>query len=151
MNRTSVALGGRSMSHLGRAGIVMVTALVSSLLLTSCTDPKAADLCTRYKQVSSRADEIRNLKPSTETVNELRGKLTNFEASLDQLQAVSDGRLDTAITNLRTAVQDFVEAAVDNGQKARETAEPLLGDSRGEVAKQWGVLKERADAECGVS
>jgi hypothetical protein len=138
------------MRSLGRTAAPVVLAVLSSLV-TGCSDVQATDLCTKYKQVSSRAQEIKGLKPSAQSINELRGKLTNFEASLDQLQAVSDGPLDQAITDLRTAVQDFVEAAVANGRKAKETAEPLLVDSRDEVAKQWGLLKQRADAECGTT
>src|SRR3954454_6658936 len=126
------------MRSLGRTAAPVVLAVLSSLVVTGCSDVQATDLCTKYKQVSSRAQEIKGLKPSAQSINELRGKLTNFEASLDQLQAVSDGPLDQAITDLRTAVQDFVEAAVANGRKAKETAEPLLVDSRDEGGKEWG-------------
>jgi hypothetical protein len=131
--------------------VALVCALMGSLVIAGCGDTKAADLCTQYKQVSTRADEIENLKPSTETVDELRHNLTNFQASLDQLQAAADGRLDQVISDLRAAVRDFVQAAVDNGKKAAETAQPLLDDSLSEVAKLWGLVQEQADAECGTS
>jgi hypothetical protein len=124
---------------------------VSTQFVAGCSDPQAADLCTRYEQVTTRADEIKNLHPSTESVNDLRRMLTDFKASLYQLQAASDGRLDTAISNLRAAVQDFIQAAVDNGKKALETSQPLLDDSLDEVAKQWGLLQQKADDECNLS
>jgi hypothetical protein len=138
------------MRPLGRAVLVSTT-LASALVVTGCSDPKAADLCTQYKQVSARADEIKSLKPSSQTVNDLRHDLATFQASLYQLQAAGDGRLDKVISDLRAAVQDFVQAAVDNGKAASQTAQPLLEDSLSEVGKQWGLLQEQADAECGVS
>jgi len=74
------------------------------------------------------ADEVNNLKTSTATVNDLRHPMTSFAAMLDQLQAAA-ARLDTVISNLRAAVQDFVEGAVDNSKRALETVRPLLSDS----------------------
>ena len=129
---------------------VPLAVLVSTLGVSGCSDIRTSDLCRQYSQASKRANEVKDLKPSTATVNDLRHAVTVFEASLDQLQAVSDGRLDTLITNLRAAVQDFAEAAVSNGRAALQKAQPLLDDSLNGVDEQWALLKQQADAECGA-
>ena len=128
----------------------LVVALVSTLALTGCGEASTADLCTQYDQVVKKADEIKNLDVSSESVDDLRTQLKDFQASLDQLQAVADGRLDTAISDLRRAVREFVQAAVDAGEEALKTAQPLLEDSLTTVKELWAVVQKRADAECNV-
>jgi len=127
-----------------------VVALVSTLSVTGCSDMQASDMCTTYKQVSQRADEIRSLEPKTTDVDKLRSDLEEFQTSLDQLQAAADGRLDTVISDLRTAVNDYVEAAVDAGRKALDSAQPLLTDASSDVDQRWAMVKQRADDECAV-
>jgi chromosome segregation ATPase len=131
--------------------VLLVSALVSLLLLTGCDDPAANDMCTQYEQVATRADEIKDIEPTSMSVEDLRKELKSFQVSLDQLQAAADGRLDAAISDVRTAVRELVQAAVDAGKEAVETAQPLLDESLGEVDKRWAALREKADAECDVS
>ena len=124
--------------------------LVSALCVTGCSDLRAADLCTTYAQVSQRAEDIRSLDPKTTNVDELRSDLDEFQTSLDQLQAAADGRLDTVNSDLRSAVNDTVESAVDAGKKALDSAEPLVADSLSDVDQRWAMVKQRADDECDV-
>ena len=62
-----------------------------------------------------------------------------FEAELDQFQAVSEGRLDTAISTLRANVDAVRQAAVDAGSEAVETARPQLEDAMEDVDQAWAV------------
>lgn len=134
-----------------RPQVLIATALVSSVLVAGCSDPRANDLCTQYEQVTSRAAEIRDLDPAAVSVEDLRSQLASFQASLDQLQAVAEGRLDTAISELRSAVRDSVQAAVDAGKEAVETARPLLDESLGDVDERWAALQQKVDVECDVA
>jgi hypothetical protein len=131
----------------------LALALVSTVLLAGCSQSgfTSADLCTQYAQASKQAQEIKNLDPAKTNVAELRKDLDEFQASLGQLLAASDGRLDQAITDVRSAVNDYVEAAVDAGKKAAQSAEPLLSDSLSNVDDRWAILKQRADDECNVT
>ena len=133
-----------------RLVVVLVSALALTGTLTGCGGASTADLCTQYDQVVKKADEIKNLDVSSESVDDLRAKLKDFQASLDQVQAVAEGRLDTAISDLRTAIREFVQAAVDAGRDALETAQPLLEDSLDRVKELWAVVQKRADAECNA-
>jgi major membrane immunogen (membrane-anchored lipoprotein) len=139
-------------SH-GRVVRGAVVALVATSSLSACSqsDFTATDLCAQYAQASKQAQEVKALDPARTDVDQLRSDLDAFQASLDQLQAASDGRLDQVITDLRDAVNDFVEAAVDNGKKAVDAAEPLLTDSLNDVDDRWAALKQRADDECNAS
>ena len=79
---------------------------------------------------------------SSEGVADLRTTLKDFQASLDDLQAVAEGRLDTAITDLRTAVREFVQAAVAAGREALESAKPVLGRLAGPRDRAVGRGRE---------
>lgn len=135
---------------LRRLVVVLVSTLALTGALTGCGDKSTEDLCNQYDKVVAKADEIKNLDLSSEGVADLRTTLKDFQASLDDLQAVAEGRLDTAITDLRTAVREFVQAAVAAGREALESAKPVLEDSLDRVTELWAVVEKRADNECNA-
>ena len=135
---------------LRRLVVVLLSTLALTGALTGCGDASTADLCTQYGKVVSKAEEIKNLDVSSQGVDDIRRTLKDFQASLNELQAGAEGRLDTAITDLRTAVREFVQAAVDAGREALESAQPLLEDSLDRVRELWAVVEQRADAECNA-
>ncbi len=117
-------------------------------LLAGCGNTADQDLCGNYADLATAVDGVRAIQPRSATVDDLRAKLDTVQAELDQLQAVSEGRLDTAISNLRAAIDGFKQAAVNAGDKARATAVPLLEESLGDVAEAYGALKMSLDTQC---
>jgi hypothetical protein len=94
-------------------------------------------------------EQIQAVDPNTATVDELRTAAEGVQDELDQVQAVAEGRLDTAISAVRTAVHDFVVAATDAGQEALDAARPQLEDDLEQVAESWARLQELGDVRCG--
>lgn len=123
--------------------------VVTSGLLAGCGEVETRDFCTQYDDVVERADELRELDPQSDGVEEMRAQADELRAELDQLQAVSEGRLDSVISSLRTAVNDFKSTAVDQGQEALDAARPALEDARDEVEEAWSVVELMAQNQCG--
>jgi ABC-type transporter Mla subunit MlaD len=124
---------------------------VSTVLLVGCGEAQVRaehDLCAQYDQLVDRVDSLQTLDPVTVTVDELRVQVDDVQDQLDALQAVSEGRLDTLISTLRTAVHDFVVAAADAGEEALDTARPLLEDTLEDVGEAWATLQQVADVRC---
>ena len=129
------------------AGVV----IVAIQGLAACGDTAEQDLCAQYADLVSAADELRQLDPLTAKVEELRAASEEFQAELDQLQAVSEGRFDTAISTLRAEIDAVRQAAVDAGTDALETARPLLEESMADVDQAWATLQDLVDTQCDVA
>jgi len=119
--------------------------------LTACGDNADRDLCTQYDQLVSAANEIEQQDPLTTKAADLRAASESFQDELDQFQAVSEGRLDTAISTLRADLDAYRQAAVEAGQQALETAQPLFEDIQDDIAEAWGHLQQLAEQECPQS
>jgi hypothetical protein len=136
-----------------RARIPRVALVVASaLVLTGCSYARvdtADDLCVQYDELVEKVEQIQAVDPNTATVDELRTAAEGVQDELDQVQAVAEGRLDTAISAVRTAVHDFVVAATDAGQEALDAARPQLEDDLEQVAESWARLQELGDVRCG--
>src|SRR5690349_2027127 len=128
-----------------------VLALTLGLLAGCGTDTAEADLCTQYDDVVAQAENLRSWEPATDDVDELRDRAETFGAELDQLQAVSEGRLDSVISTLRTTINGFLASAVDQGQDALEAARPALEDAADEISDAWSVVELMAENECGAA
>ncbi len=129
--------------------VIGAVIIAISGLLVGCGEQETRDFCTQYADVVAKADELESLDPETATVDEIRDQAEDFQAELDQLQAVSEGSLDSVISSLRTAVNDFISTAVDSGQEALEAARPGLEDAQEEVQEAWSVVELMAENECG--
>ncbi|HEX6249378.1 MAG TPA: hypothetical protein VFZ64_16030 [Nocardioidaceae bacterium] len=121
---------------------------MSSQLLVGCGETGAQDLCTQYEELVVAADELRAKDPASTEVEELRAAADDVRAELDQFQAVSEGRLDDAISRLRANVDAARQAAVDAGDEARETVQPLIQDALERVEESWLILQGIAETQC---
>jgi PBP1b-binding outer membrane lipoprotein LpoB len=136
-----------------RARIPRVALVVASaVVLTGCSYARvdtADDLCVQYDELVEKVEQIQAVDPNTATVDELRTAAEGVQDELDQVQAVAEGRLDTAISAVRTAVHDFVVAAADAGREALDAARPALEEDLEQVAESWARLQELGDVQCG--
>ena len=107
-----------------------------------------ADLCKRYDEAVATADEFRDLDLAEGKADELRIRADEFDHRLAQLEAVSGGQLNRAVSDLQDKLIDFREAAVDAGPEAREAAQEKLEESFDEVDESWAVLRETFETEC---
>ena len=88
--------------------------------------------------------------PLTAKAEELRAASEEFEAELDQLQAVSEGRLDTAISTLRAPAStpsDRQRSTTRRPTPSRRLARSWR-TSMEDLAEAWAVLDQRVDVQC---
>jgi hypothetical protein len=105
----------------------------------------AMNLCLRYQQLVASVDEVRATSTSTPTADAVRRRAEVALTRLDELQAVSEGRYDTLISTLRTAINDLKQSAANAGAAAAQARSETLS----QVAESVAPLKERLDAQCG--
>lgn len=134
-------------SVLARAAALALTLAV----LAGCSGGETAadaDLCTQYDDVVAQAHDMKSWEPRTDDVEDMRAAAEEFRTELDQLQAESDGRLDSAITSLRTMIDDFLSSAAAQGQEALDAVRPELEAAREEITEAWAVVEQVAENQC---
>lgn len=139
--------GGRS-STAHRLGASLAAAALCLPLLSGCGDTTSQDLCAQYRDLATAAEELGEKDPVTTDVDELRDAADDVQAELDQFQAVAEGRLDDALTRLRENVDAVRQSAVDAGEDARETAQPLVEETLAKVREAWLIVQGIAETQC---
>lgn len=125
-------------------------ALLTIPLLASCADLAELDLCAQFEDLDASVQELQSMDLMTATAEEMRGQVEQLRRELDQLQAVSEGRLDTAISRLRAEVDAIRQAALDSaGAAALENARTQLTEVQANLANAWALLEERVTVQCG--
>jgi hypothetical protein len=105
----------------------------------------ALNLCLRYQQLVASVDDVKTASTSTPTADAVRRRAEVALNRLDELQAVSEGRYDTLISTLRTAITDLKQSAANAGAAAAQAR----SDGLQEVAESVAPLQQRLDAPCG--
>jgi hypothetical protein len=123
--------------------------LAAVAALTGCGDAAERDFCRQYAGLVEQAEEFRQIDARTAPPGTLTSAAVEFRTELDQLAAVSEGRLDFAVSGLRNALDNLRVTAIDVGDDALDTARPLLEDSLDDVREAWAVLQASAATECG--
>lgn len=131
-----------------RLGAALGSALLCLPLLSGCGDTASQDFCAQYEDLVTAAEELRAKDPATTDIDELRAASEDVQAELDQFQAVTEGRLDDALTRLRANIDEVRQAAVDAGAEARETAQPLIEDALDNVRDAWLIVQDIAETQC---
>jgi DNA repair exonuclease SbcCD ATPase subunit len=125
-------------------------ALLTIPLLASCADLSELDLCGQFADLDASVQELQSMDLMTATAEEIRGQVEQLRRELDQLQAVSEGRLDTAISRLRAEVDAIRQAALDSaGAAALENARAQLTEVQANLANAWALLEDRVTVQCG--
>ena len=129
-------------------------------LLTGCSEADqsgtadtadTADRCAQYEDLVAQAEELRSWDPQTDEVEELQAQAEDVVAELDDLQAVADGRVDSAITAMRAAVDDFRDSVAEQGQEAKDAVQPALQDARERIEEAVSVVALVVENQCGDS
>ncbi len=126
------------------------TSLVAmALLLAGCgNNPAAQDLCANAKAFSSAVTDLQSLKPDGAKLDELSAKVDAAVAKLDRLQAVTEGRFDSAISTLRANLAGFGQALTAAGNDAFDEAAPQLTASLDELRASYATLTQSLAIQC---
>jgi hypothetical protein len=129
----------------------VVTSLASALLvvplLAGCGDAATQDFCSQYEDLVTAAEELRAKDPAATQAQELRSAADDVSDELDQFQAVSEGRLDDALTRLRERVDEVRQAAVAEAE-ALEAARPMIQEDLAQVESAWLVVQDLVETQC---
>ena len=109
------------------AGVV----IASIQVVAACGDTADQDFCTQFADLVTAAEQMQQQDPLTAKAEDLRAASEEFEAELDQLQAVSEGRLDTAISTLRASIDAVRQAAIEDACRRVGDGSPAAGGSHG--------------------
>jgi hypothetical protein len=112
------------------------------------TSPATQDLCANAKNLTSAVDEMRALKPDGSKLDALSAKVDAALARLDQFQAVSEGRFDTAVSTLRANLEGFKQTLAAAGNEALTTAAPQLTASLKDISTAYAALNESLATQC---
>ncbi|MGA8046565.1 MAG: hypothetical protein WCA30_09905 [Dermatophilaceae bacterium] len=130
-----------------RSGLVLSSLLLVVPLVAGCSDAATQDFCTQYEDLVAAAEELRATDPVTADVEELRAAADDVSDELDQFQAVSEGRLDDALTRLRERVDEVRQAAVAEAE-ALEAARPLIQEDLAQVESAWLAVQDLVETQC---
>ena len=110
--------------------------------------PAAQDLCANAKNLTAAVTRCSALKPDGAKLDELSAKVDAALAKLDRLQAVTEGRYDTAISTLRANLDPFKEAVAAAGNDAFDAAAPQLTASLDELRSAYASLNQSLATQC---
>lgn len=143
------------MSH--RSSAVVASSVAALVLVSGCAaDPAGQDLCGQYADVQVAVEEFRAAPPlSSEnaedfqaSVEQLRTRADAVSDRLDQLQQVSEGRLDTTISLARQRVAEIRESLTVATYEAAETLGPQITAAQDELDAAFAQLDQRLQTQC---
>ena len=127
----------------------LVPALATTLVVAGCAGtPASQDLCANAEAFSSAVTDLQSLKPDGARLDELNAKVDAALAKLDQFQAVTEGRFDTAISTLRANLAGFKQTLAAAGNDAFEAAAPQLTESLDQLRSSYATLIQSLATQC---
>ena len=137
------------MTHRRVHRLATIAALAATLATAGCgTDLTVQNLCARAKSFATVVDDLAAQKPDGSRVAELTTKVDAALARLDQLQAVTEGRYDSAISTLRANLQGLKQTLNAAGKGSFETVAPQLSSSLKDISSAYAALSESLSTQC---
>ena len=136
------------------------TALLAAVLLAGCgADPAGQDLCARFADLQAAVDDLEAAPPIDTTnadavqqqVDALRLQADKVRDTLDQIQRVSEGRLDTVISNARLSVDEMRESLIVARYDAAETLGPKITEAQANLREAYAPVAAALDTQCSAS
>ena len=133
---------------------------IASVLLAGCgVDPAGQDLCARFADVQAAVEDLEaaprldtaNADAVQQQVDALRLQADKLRDTLDQLQRVSEGRLDTVIANARLSVDAMRESLIVARYDAAETLGPKITEAQANLRKAYAPVASALDTQCSTS
>jgi len=139
----------------------LAAVVLAAALLGGCgrDTPAAADLCARYDDVKAAVQELEatpaldttNADAVQEQVDALRLRADKVRDTLDQVQRVSEGRLDTVIANARLSVDAMRESLIVARYDAAETLGPKITEAQANLREAYAPVASALDTQCSTS
>ncbi|MFL6150970.1 MAG: hypothetical protein ACJ72B_01190 [Ornithinibacter sp.] len=138
----------------------LATVLLTAALLAGCgADPAGQDLCARYDDVkkavggleAAPALDTANADAVRQQVDALRLQADKVRDTLDQIQRVSEGRLDTVIANARLSVDAMRESLIVARYDAAETLGPKITEAQANLREAYAPVASALDTQCSRS
>lgn len=138
----------------------LTTVLLAAALLTGCgADPAGQDLCARYDDLKTAVGDLEasppldtaNAEAVQQQVDALRLRADKVRDTLDQVQRVSEGRLDTVIANARLSVDAMRESLIVARYDAAETLGPKITEAQADLKKAYAPVASALDTQCSTS
>ena len=123
--------------------------VATTLVVTGCgTQLTVQNLCARAKSFASSVDDLKAQKPDGSRVAELTTKVDAALARLDQLQAVTEGRYDSAISTLRANLQGLRQTLAAAGEGGFQTVAPELTATLKDISAAYAQLSQSIATQC---
>ena len=138
----------------------LAAVLLAAGLLAGCSsaDPAGQDLCARYDDLKSAVGDL-EAAPRLDTADAaavqkqadaLRLQADKVRDTLDQVQRVSEGRLDTMIATARLSVDAMRESLIVARYDAAETLGPKITEAQANVREAYAPVASALDAQCST-
>jgi hypothetical protein len=139
----------------------LTAVLLATALLGGCggADPARQDLCARYDDLKAAVGDL-EAAPSLDRVNAdavqqqvdaLRLQADKVRDTLDQVQRVSEGRLDTVIANARLSLDAMRESLIVARYDAAETLGPKITEAQANLREAYAPVASALDTQCSTS
>ncbi len=129
--------------------IAATAVLTTTFLVAGCgTNPASQDLCANAKNLTSAVEELQALKPDGSKLDALSAKVDAALARLNQFQAVTEGRFDSAVSTLRANLESFRQTVAAAGNEAFTAAAPELTASLKDISAAYTALNESLATQC---
>jgi outer membrane murein-binding lipoprotein Lpp len=139
----------------------LATVLLAAGLLAGCgaADPAGQDLCARYDDLAAAVEDLEAAPPLDtsnadavqQQVDALRLQADKVRDTLDQVQRVSEGRLDTAIANARLSVDEMRESLIVARYDAAETLGPKITEAQANLREAFAPVASALDTQCSTA
>ena len=133
---------------------------IASVLLAGCgVDPAGQDLCARFADVQAAVEDLEAAPPLDtanadavqQQVDALRLQADRVRDTLDQIQRVSEGRLDTVIANARLSVDAMRESLIVARYDAAESLGPKITEAQANLKAAYAPVAAALDTQCSAS
>ena len=133
---------------------------IAPLLLAGCgVDPAGQDLCARFVDVQAAVEDLEaapaidatNADAVQQQVDALRLQADKVRDTLDQIQRVSEGRLDTVIANARLSVDAMRESLIVARYDAAESLGPKITEAQANLKAAYAPVAAALDTQCSAS
>ncbi|HET8989039.1 MAG TPA: hypothetical protein VFN43_11045 [Humibacillus sp.] len=91
---------------------------------------------------------MQSAKPDGAQLQQLSAKVDTALAKLDRLQAVTEGRYDTVISDLRAKLVGFKQAVDSAGNASLETVAPAIDTALTELRGAFATLNQKIATQC---
>jgi hypothetical protein len=128
------------------------TAIAASLVVAGCSGatPAAQNLCAKAKELTAAVSQVHAAKPDGAAIQQLSARVDAALAKLDRLQAVTEGRYDTVISDLRAKLVSFKQAVDSAGNASLETVSPEIDTALTELRGAFATLNQKIATQCST-